>query len=136
MIEIAAEPWQVMVAHAEQTYPKECCGAMLGHSDGERKTVTEAVALANAFAGEQGARYELRPEDLLEADRQARAKGLDLIGNTGQSFGGMVSIIGLLYAGANPANQVYELESTGRAVFISNETGPGINGSFGALPLL
>ena len=44
------------------------------------KLVTEAVPLENAYAGEQGARYELRPEDLLEADRQARARGLDLIG--------------------------------------------------------
>ena len=36
--------------------------------------------MENAYAGEQAARYELRPEDLLEADRQARARGLDLIG--------------------------------------------------------
>jgi proteasome lid subunit RPN8/RPN11 len=42
--------------------------------------VTEAVPMENAYAGEQGERYELRPEDLLEADRQARARGLDLIG--------------------------------------------------------
>lgn len=80
MIEIEAHPWQMMVLHAERTYPSECCGAMLGHMQGENKLVTEAVPLANAYSGEQGARYELRPEDLLEADRAARARGLDLIG--------------------------------------------------------
>jgi proteasome lid subunit RPN8/RPN11 len=69
-----------MVAHARKTYPNECCGAMLGASDGEAKTVREAVALENSFEGAQAARYELRPEDLLAADKAARAKGMDLIG--------------------------------------------------------
>jgi proteasome lid subunit RPN8/RPN11 len=80
MIEITAEPWKTMVRHAEQVYPKECCGAMLGRVEGGAKLVTEAVPMENAYAGEQADRYELRPEDLLEADRQARARGLDLIG--------------------------------------------------------
>ena len=69
-----------MVLHAERTYPNECCGAMLGHMRGDKKIVTEAIALENAYAGEQGERYELRPEDLLEADKAARARGIDLIG--------------------------------------------------------
>jgi proteasome lid subunit RPN8/RPN11 len=80
MIEIAAGPWETMVRHAEKIYPKECCGAMLGRTEGGAKLVTEAVPMENAYVGEQGDRYELRPEDLLEADRQARARGLDLIG--------------------------------------------------------
>ena len=80
MIEIDAKPWQVMVNHAQRTYPNECCGAMLGHIQGDRKLVTEAVALENAYQGAQGDRYELKPEDLLAADREARARGLDLIG--------------------------------------------------------
>jgi proteasome lid subunit RPN8/RPN11 len=80
MIEIKAKPWQVMVLHAERTYPHECCGAMLGHIQEDKKLVVDAVPLENAFAGEQGERYELRPEDLLEADKAARARGLDLIG--------------------------------------------------------
>lgn len=80
MIEIATEPWETMVRHAEKTYPNECCGAMLGRLNGGSKLVTEAIPMENAYAGEQAARYELRPEDLLEADRQARTRGLDLIG--------------------------------------------------------
>lgn len=80
MIRIESEPWQAMVAHARKTYPNECCGAMLGTTDGETKQVREAIALENAFEGAQAARYELRPEDLLAADRAARARGMDLIG--------------------------------------------------------
>lgn len=66
--------------HAERTYPDECCGAMLGHIRGENKHVVEALPLENAFEGKRNARYQLRPEDLLEADRAARSRGLDLIG--------------------------------------------------------
>ena len=80
VIEVEAHAWQTMLLHAERTYPNECCGAMLGHVRGERKTVTRALPLENSYAGEQGARYELRPEDLLSAERAARAEGLDLIG--------------------------------------------------------
>src|ERR1700757_5194098 len=80
MIKINNEAWGVMVSHAEARFPNECCGAMIGKTDGGEKNVTLAVPLENAYAGSQGARYELRPEDLLEADRKARSAGLDLIG--------------------------------------------------------
>ncbi len=80
MIRIESEPWQAMVAHARRTYPNECCGAMLGTIDGDAKSVTEAIALENAYEGEQAERYELRPEDLLAADKAARSRGMDLIG--------------------------------------------------------
>ncbi|MDZ4798786.1 MAG: M67 family metallopeptidase [Bryobacteraceae bacterium] len=80
MIRIEQAAWDLMVAHAERTFPNECCGAMLGKVDGVDKTVTEAVAIENAFTGEQGARYEIRPEDLIAADKAARSRGLDLVG--------------------------------------------------------
>jgi proteasome lid subunit RPN8/RPN11 len=80
MIRIQSDPWAAMVAHAQSTYPNECCGAMLGSLDGDTKVVSEALALRNAFEGAQAARYELRPEDLLAADKAARERGMDLIG--------------------------------------------------------
>jgi proteasome lid subunit RPN8/RPN11 len=80
MIRIESEPWEAMVAHARRTYPDECCGAMLGSIDDGGKTVREAMPLQNAFAGAQAARYELRPEDLLAADKAARERQMDLIG--------------------------------------------------------
>ena len=81
MIHIERGPWREMVNHAQAAFPNECCGAMLGTIDGDKKTVTVALALDNVSAAEaQRARYELRPEDLLRADREARARGLDMIG--------------------------------------------------------
>ena len=80
MIQIESEPWAAMVAHARATYPNECCGAMLGTSDDGTKTVRVALQLQNSFDGAQAARYELRPEDLLAADKAARERKMDLIG--------------------------------------------------------
>ena len=80
MIRIDSQPWQRMVEHARSTYPNECCGAMLGSINDGDKQVSEALPLANSYAGAKNARYELRPEDLLEADRQARGRNMDLIG--------------------------------------------------------
>jgi proteasome lid subunit RPN8/RPN11 len=80
MISIEPAAWDVMVAHAQKTYPNECCGAMIGAIDDSGKVVRVAVPLENAFTGEQGARYELRQEDLLRADSEARQRGMDLIG--------------------------------------------------------
>jgi proteasome lid subunit RPN8/RPN11 len=53
---------------------------MLGTIEDGRKVVQAAMPLRNSFEGAQNARYELKPEDLLEADRQARSRNLDLIG--------------------------------------------------------
>ena len=80
MIRVAGEPWREMVAHARSTYPNECCGAMLGKIDGEQKEVLAAMRLENSSAGSQAARYALRPQDLLAADKEARRQGLDLTG--------------------------------------------------------
>ena len=80
MLEISLQPWSTMLAHAESAYPNECCGAMLGLSSDSAKSVTIALPLDNVSQGSQRARYELRPEDLLKADREARERNLELIG--------------------------------------------------------
>jgi len=69
-----------MVAHAEATYPNECCGALLGTVDGEARWVREARPLTNAYRGSQKDRYEILPEELLAVERQARQAGLQLLG--------------------------------------------------------
>jgi proteasome lid subunit RPN8/RPN11 len=83
MLRIEPDAWREMVAHAQATYPNECCGAMLGTSGaigGEPKSVHVALPLENAYSGARASRYELRPEDLLRADKEARSRKLDLVG--------------------------------------------------------
>jgi proteasome lid subunit RPN8/RPN11 len=81
MIHIEPGAWQEMVSHARSSYPNECCGAMLGIiiEDG-RKTVAAALPLENVYGGPRESHYELRPEDLLRADQEARGRSMDLVG--------------------------------------------------------
>lgn len=80
MIHIEPDAWQRMIAHARATYPNECCGAMLGDLDGGRKIVKVAMPLENVSSGPQRVHYELRSQDLLNADHEARRRNLDLVG--------------------------------------------------------
>lgn len=80
MIKVEPEAWRIMVDHARSTFPNECCGVMIGTIDEDVKTVKQAFATENAYVGGQEDRYEIRPEDLLKADQQARKQGMDMIG--------------------------------------------------------
>lgn len=80
MIRVDSEPWAAMLNHARAAYPAECCGVMAGIKEDGSKRVTLVLPLQNAFSGPPGSHYEIRPEDLLAAAREARDRGLRLIG--------------------------------------------------------
>jgi len=63
-------------AHGRETFPHECCGAMLG-KDG---VVREACALANTTAEGPRRRFLVRPGDYRVAEQRARDARLDLLG--------------------------------------------------------
>ncbi len=80
MIRIEPEAWSAMLAHAAEAYPDECCGTMLGDQSEAAKLVRRAIPLDNIVSGPRRTRYEIRPEDLLKADRLARNEGLSVVG--------------------------------------------------------
>jgi proteasome lid subunit RPN8/RPN11 len=63
-------------AHGRETFPHECCGAMLGR-DG---VVQEAFALPNTTDEGPRRRFLVRPDDYRAAEKRAREAGLDLLG--------------------------------------------------------
>ncbi len=71
-------------AHAEETWPCECCGALLGRAiqgggtDGWQ--VDSLVRAANIRAGESRDRYEIAPEELLGIVLEAGKRGLEIAG--------------------------------------------------------
>jgi len=81
MIKIEEPAWRVMLEHAIQAYPRECCGILLGREDllGGRAVVA-AVACGNAYDGDQSDRFLIDPHDQIAADRRARSEGLDVLG--------------------------------------------------------
>jgi proteasome lid subunit RPN8/RPN11 len=62
--------------HGEETYPHECCGALLG-SDG---AVTTVLALPNTTEEGPRRRFMVRPADYRAAERRATELGAELIG--------------------------------------------------------
>ncbi len=76
MIRIEPQAWEAMVSHAEATYPKECCGVMLGLD----RHVSEAVPLPNVYTGPQEDFYVMAPGDLRREDERARLEGMEVLG--------------------------------------------------------
>ncbi len=68
-------------AHGGETYPHECCGALLGRADGDgRKQVEELHALVNRRQDSPRNRFLVTPEDYRAAENTARARGLEILG--------------------------------------------------------
>lgn len=81
MIKLSEKQVAEITAHAEADYPHECGGLLLGHLDGEIKTVTETLPMENTAAEEtRHDRVLIDPRSLMLAERAAREKGLDVIG--------------------------------------------------------
>ncbi len=77
MIRVEQPAWDTMVSHAEKTFPKECCGVMLG-SDG---VVREAVPLPNVYTGPQEDFFVMDPLDLHRVDVEGAEKGPGCVGS-------------------------------------------------------
>ena len=67
-------------AHGVETYPHECCGAILGTDDEGARTVRDLMPLQNRRDDSPRNRFEVTPDDVRLAEKTASAKGVDLIG--------------------------------------------------------
>ena len=62
--------------HGQETYPHECCGALVG----ENGRVTTAVALSNTTEEGPRRRFLVRPSDYRMAEQRATELGAELLG--------------------------------------------------------
>ena len=67
-------------AHGEETYPSECCGALLGRSAADGWTVTAALRAGNTRTDSAHNRYNIAAAELVRIERQARSQGLEIAG--------------------------------------------------------
>jgi proteasome lid subunit RPN8/RPN11 len=67
-------------AHGEETYPHECCGILLGKSTDADLQVIEILRAGNTCTDSAHNRYNIAPQELIAAQRQARKSGLDIVG--------------------------------------------------------
>jgi len=67
-------------AHAVQTHPHECCGALLGRDGDDVREVRDLVTLTNRRDDSPRNRFSITAEDVRLAEKTARGKGLDVVG--------------------------------------------------------
>lgn len=66
--------------HGEETYPYECCGVLLGHSEPGVNAVIDAVRAGNIRTDSAHNRYQIAPQELIRIQREGRRQGLDIVG--------------------------------------------------------
>jgi len=67
--------------HGAETYPHECCGALIGTSSGaDGVSIVEALPLPNVTDEGPRRRFRVSPDDYRQAEARAAAAGAELIG--------------------------------------------------------
>jgi len=95
-LELRNEQREAIRQHSARDYPSECCGVLLGEADGDMKQLTEVVPLPNLRHDPTRAqellplddpgreteknRFLIDPLEQLRVEKDARARGLDVVG--------------------------------------------------------
>jgi proteasome lid subunit RPN8/RPN11 len=95
-IQLNNEQLESIHSHGEREYPNECCGMLLGRADGDAKEVSDVVPLKNLRLDSARAqellplddpgreseknRFLIDPLEQLRVEREARSRGLDVLG--------------------------------------------------------
>jgi len=95
-IQLKADHLESIRTHGAREYPNECCGMLLGHAGDAVKEVSEVVPLRNIrhdFTRAQELlpledpgreseknRFLIDPQEQLRVEKDARARGLDVLG--------------------------------------------------------
>ncbi len=78
---------QAIRAHGQETYPNECCGALLGLDEeleegaiAQPRRVFEALPAANLRTDSPQNRFSISARDIIETERAANARGWMVVG--------------------------------------------------------
>ena len=80
MLEISPQLAERIRRHGVQTYPHECCGALLGTDGDAGRQVRDLLPLVNRQADSSRNRFSISPGDFRTAEAAARERNLELIG--------------------------------------------------------
>jgi len=79
LLSISKELAERIRAHGAETYPHECCGALLGRDD-EVREILGLFPLINRRDDSPQNRFSVTAQDVLDAEKSARQQGLDVVG--------------------------------------------------------
>jgi len=80
MLKLTEQTYDAIRRHGEESYPHECCGVLLGRSGDGVNDVEDAVRAGNTRTDSAHNRYQIAPQELVKIQRQARERGLDIVG--------------------------------------------------------
>lgn len=81
MLKIPQTVYAALRYHGEETYPYECCGALLGRfEDDGTKTVVRAARCGNMRNDSPHNRYHIDPKELIRIQREGREREEDIVG--------------------------------------------------------
>ena len=75
-LELQARTANAIRRHGAETYPNECCGALVGRGG----VVSDVYPLPNTTEEGPRRRFRVRPQDYRAAERQAAQTGAELLG--------------------------------------------------------
>ncbi len=79
MLKIKKSDYNRILDYCKKGLPNEACGLLAGTVEGDVKTVTKVYLLTNIDASNE--HFSMDPKEQLEALKDARAKGVGIIGN-------------------------------------------------------
>ncbi|HEV2387150.1 MAG TPA: M67 family metallopeptidase [Candidatus Acidoferrales bacterium] len=80
MLRFGEELLERIRAHAVQSYPYECCGALLGADESGGRQIRDLVPLDNQRHDSARNRFLVNPGDVRRVEAAARERGLEVVG--------------------------------------------------------
>ena len=80
MIRITAALIREVYVHAEASYPHECCGLLIGATDGQTRVARAFRKCRNLNTERAHDRYEMDPLCMLQAQREFESSPWDIVG--------------------------------------------------------
>jgi proteasome lid subunit RPN8/RPN11 len=78
-LHITTTDYEALRQHAEEAYPNECCGVLVGKLVAGEAHVHQIVPCQN-IRGDAHKRFEIDPAELVRIQREARESGMEIVG--------------------------------------------------------
>jgi proteasome lid subunit RPN8/RPN11 len=79
-LHISHTAYDALRHHAEEAYPNECCGVLVGKLVAGERHVHGIVPCQNIRVSDAHKRFEIAPAELVRVQRQARERGMQILG--------------------------------------------------------
>ena len=80
MLRLKRDFRQILIGHAQELFPYECCGVLVGRTKEGEKIVTELCQTTNIVAGEKTDWFEIEPKELMKIFQRAAEEEKDVLG--------------------------------------------------------